>query len=50
MNIDYLAGEAVVTFINGEILGIYNLSERNDKYYIENNNRIPGPDIDNNFI
>ncbi len=46
MNIDYLAGETVVTFINGEYWGIYNLSERNDKHYIENNYCIEDPDLD----
>ncbi len=46
MNIDYLACETVITFINGEYWGIYNLSERNDKHYIENNYGIRDADPD----
>ncbi|MBN2275759.1 MAG: CotH kinase family protein, partial [Bacteroidales bacterium] len=46
MNIDFLAGETVIAFINGEYWGIYNLTERNDRYYVENNYGLSHCDLD----
>ncbi len=46
MNMDYQACQTVVAFVNGEYWGIYNLAERQDRYYIENNYGITNPDLD----
>ncbi len=43
MDMDYNASETSVLFINGEYWGIYSLMERQDKYYIENNYKVPNP-------
>jgi hypothetical protein len=47
MNIDYNAGETAILFINGEYWGIYNLMERQNGHYIEENYNLPlaVPDI-----
>jgi len=46
MNIDYQAGETVILFINGEYWGIYNLMERQNKYFIENNYNVMSDQLD----
>lgn len=46
MNIDYAASETVVLFINGEYWGIYNLMERHNEYYVENNYNISLDSLD----
>jgi hypothetical protein len=46
MNIDYQAGETAILFINGEYWGIYNLMERQNRYYVENNYDISNADVD----
>jgi CotH kinase protein/Lamin Tail Domain/Secretion system C-terminal sorting domain/Chitobiase/beta-hexosaminidase C-terminal domain len=46
MNIDYPAGETAILFINGEYWGIYNLMERQNKFYVEDNYNIRDTDVD----
>jgi hypothetical protein len=46
MDVDYPAGETIILFINGEYWGIYNLMERQNKYYVENNYRQKDADVD----
>jgi hypothetical protein len=40
LDMDYMAGQTVIVFINGEYWGIQSLRERLDEYYIQNNHRI----------
>ncbi len=37
MGMDYQAYQPVVGFVNGEYWGLFNLKERHDEYYIQNN-------------
>jgi len=46
MNIDYSAGETAILFINGEYWGIYNLMERQNRFYVEDNYNITEADVD----
>jgi hypothetical protein len=46
MNIDYQAGNTIILFINGEYWGIYNLMERENSYYVENNFNISNVRLD----
>ena len=46
LDIDYMAGQTVIVFINGEYWGIQSLRERQDEYYIRNNHRIMDSEFD----
>jgi len=46
MNIDYVAAETAIVFLNGEYWGIYSLRERQDEGYVANNYLVPDPKID----
>lgn len=46
MNVDYVATQTVVLFINGEYWGVYSLRERHDHTYVENNYHVDSADID----
>jgi hypothetical protein len=46
MDVDYQACETVILFINGEYWGIYNLMERENREYIEDNYKITVPEVD----
>lgn len=46
MDIDNMAYQTVVVFINGEYWGIHNLRERQDKYYIENHYSVNENELD----
>jgi hypothetical protein len=46
MNMDYAASETAILFINGEYWGIYNLMERQNNYWVENNYQVITPEID----
>jgi len=46
LDLDYMAGQTVVAFINGEYWGIHSLRERQDEYYIRNNHQICDTEID----
>jgi hypothetical protein len=46
LDIDYMAGQTVIVFINGEYWGIQSLRERQDEYYIQSNHRIMDSDFD----
>jgi hypothetical protein len=46
MNLDYPAGETAILFINGEYWGIYNLMERQNSFFVENNYAITDARVD----
>jgi len=46
LNMDIQAHQPSIVFINGEYWGIHNLRERQDKYYIGNNNQIDPENLD----
>lgn len=46
MGLDYQAFTPVITFMNGEYWGIFNLKERHDRYYIQSNYEIDDDDVD----
>jgi hypothetical protein len=46
MEIDYMAGQTVIVFINGEYWGIHSLRERQDKHYLRANYHLPGSQFD----
>jgi hypothetical protein len=46
MHTDYPAGETAILFINGEYWGIYNLMERQNRYFIEDNFQVSDTDVD----
>lgn len=46
LDVDYMAGQTVIVFINGEYWGIQSLRERQDEYYIRNNHQIEPSGID----
>jgi len=46
LDVDYMAGQSVIVFINGEYWGIQSLRERQDEYYIRSNHQIDGSDFD----
>lgn len=45
-NLDIMDGRPCVLFINGDYWGVYELREKQDKDYIENNSGIPADKID----
>lgn len=46
MEVDYMAGQTVIVFINGEYWGIHSLRERQDEEYIRMNHRLPDSEFD----
>lgn len=46
LNIDYQAGETIILFLNGEYWGIYNLMERENEYYVEDNFNLEDVELD----
>ena len=46
MEVDYMAGQTVIVFINGEYWGIHSLRERQDKHYLRANHHLPGSQFD----
>lgn len=46
LDLDYMAGQTVIAFINGEYWGIHSLRERQDINYVRNNHQISISGID----
>ncbi|RLD94548.1 MAG: hypothetical protein DRJ29_05540 [Bacteroidetes bacterium] len=46
LKLDYCATKTSIVLINGEYWGIYNIRERQDKYYVENNYDLENINID----
>ncbi|MFT4875929.1 MAG: hypothetical protein ACI8S2_000660 [Bacteroidia bacterium] len=46
LNLEYLAAEPILLFVNGEYWGIYYLQERLDERYLEQNTEVEGDSID----
>lgn len=46
MDMDYMACQTSILFLNGEYWGIYSLRERQDEAYVANNYNIPEPELD----
>lgn len=46
LNLDYLAAEPILLFVNGEYWGIYYVQERLDERYLEQNTAAQGDSID----
>ena len=46
LNVEYLAAEPILLFVNGEYWGIYYLQERLDERYLEQNTEVDGDSID----
>ena len=46
LNVEYLAAEPILLFVNGEYWGIYYLQERLDERYLDQNTEVDGDSID----
>ena len=46
LNVEYLAAEPILLFVNGEYWGVYYLQERLDERYLEQNTEVDGESID----
>jgi hypothetical protein len=45
-HVDIMDGEACVLFLNGEYWGVYELREKQDKYYVQENFGVPADKVD----
>jgi hypothetical protein len=45
-HIDIMDGEPCVLFLNGDYWGVYELREKQDKYYIQENHGVPAENVD----